>query len=152
MEEDLLGEFDKLIARKGYATRSEALRDLARNAIAEEVLGDSSAEAVATVSLVYDHHVPNLSSKLTEHQHQALHLIASTLHVHLDEHRCLEVLVLRGPVGRVRELADNLISIKGVRYGKFMTTTGIPHAGRHGSRSHHSKAHKHRAGVASMTK
>jgi len=123
MEEDLLEEFDKLIHSKGYTTRSEALRDLARSALAQEVLADESAEAVATVSLVYNHHVPNLSSKLTEAQHQALDLIASTLHVHLDEDQCLETLILRGPYGRVRELADRLISVKGVKYGKFVTTT-----------------------------
>src|SRR5262249_11698732 len=107
MEEDLLAEFDRLIQRKGYATRSEALRDLA-----EEGRADASAEAVATVSLVYNHHIPNLSGKLTEAQHQALDLIASTLHVHLDEDQCLETLILRGPYRRVRELADRLISVK----------------------------------------
>jgi CopG family nickel-responsive transcriptional regulator len=141
MEEDLLAEFDRLIQRKGYATRSEALRDLARGALAEEVLADESAEAVATVSLVYNHHVPNLSRKLTEVQHQALDLIASTLHVHLDEDECLETLVLRGRYGRVRELADKLISVKGVKYGKFVTTTGTSKATR---RRVHSDGHSHK--------
>jgi CopG family nickel-responsive transcriptional regulator len=146
MEEDLLIEFDKLIQRKGYATRSEALRDLARGALAEEVLADESAEAVATVSLVYNHHVPNLSSKLTEAQHRALDLIASTLHVHLDEDQCLETLILRGPYGRVRELADSLISVKGVKYGKFVTTTGTSKPGSQHVHSHgHSdKRHSHK--------
>src|SRR5262249_40752019 len=141
MEEDLLAEFDRLIQRKGYATRSEALRDLARSALAEEVLADDSAEAVATVSLVYNHHIPNLSGKLTEAQHQALDLIASTLHVHLDEDQCLETLILRGPYRRVRELADRLISVKGVKYGKFVTTTGTSKT----SKQHvHHHGHSHR--------
>ena len=146
MEEELLIEFDKLIQRKGYATRSEALRDLARGALAEEVLADESAEAVATVSLVYNHHVPNLSGKLTEAQHKALDLIASTLHVHLDEDQCLETLILRGPYGRVRDLADKLISVKGVKYGKFVTTTGTSKPGKHHVHSHeHSdKPHSHK--------
>lgn len=126
MDEDLLQEFDNMISRKGYATRSEALRDLARSAVAEGLLADDGAEAVGTVSLVYDHDVPNLTAKLTEYQHHSLDLIASTLHVHLDAHRCLEVLVLRGAIGRVRELADKLISVKGVQYGKFVTTSGVP--------------------------
>jgi CopG family nickel-responsive transcriptional regulator len=146
MEDDLLVEFDKLIQRKGYATRSEALRDLARGALAEEVLADESAEAVATVSLVYNHHVPNLSSKLTEAQHQALDLIASTLHVHLDEDQCLETLILRGPYGRVRELADRLISVKGVKYGKFVTTTGTSKPGNQHVHTHgrSDKPHSHK--------
>jgi CopG family nickel-responsive transcriptional regulator len=141
MEEELLAEFDKLIERKGYATRSEALRDLARGALAEEILADESAEAVATVSLVYNHHVPNLSGKLTEAQHRALDLIASTLHVHLDEEQCLETLILRGPYGRVRELADKLISVKGVKYGKFVTTTGTSKTK---DRRVHQHGHSHR--------
>jgi len=139
MEEGLLKQFDRMIGRKGYATRSEAFRDLARGALADEVLADEAAEAIATVSLVYDHDVPNLTSRLTEVQHQSLDLIASALHVHLDAHRCLEVLVVRGPLGRVRELADNLISIKGVKYGKFVTTTGLPGTPKrgHGTARHH---------------
>lgn len=149
MEEDLLQEFDKLIARKGYSTRSEAFRDMARQMLSEEVLAEDGAEAVATISLVYNHDIPNLTAKLTEHQHHALDLIRSTLHIHLDEHRCLEVLVVSGAYARVRELADNLISIKGVKYGKFVTTTGSPRQKRRRSsavaaHSHrHNSAHKH---------
>jgi CopG family nickel-responsive transcriptional regulator len=150
MEDDLLAAFDRLIARKGYQTRSEALRDMARTAIAEEVLTDEAAEAVATVSLVYNHHVPNLTAKLTEVQHHALDLISSTLHIHLDEDRCLEVLVLRGPFGRVRELAENLISVKGVKYGKFMTTTGAAEARRGPSSTPTSRASKKHRGTAKI--
>ncbi len=124
MESELLDRFDQMIARKGYETRSEAFRDMARNALAEDTLADDRAEAVATISLVYNHHVRDLTARLTEIQHHALDLITSALHVHLDEGNCLEVLVVRGPFGRVRELAEQLISIKGVRNGKFVTTTG----------------------------
>ncbi len=124
METELLTRFDRLIKRKGYETRSEAIRDMARNALAEDMLADDGAEAAATISLVYNHHVRDLTARLTDIQHHALDLIASTLHIHLDEHNCLEVLVARGPYGRVRELADQLISVKGVRHGKFVTTAG----------------------------
>jgi CopG family transcriptional regulator, nickel-responsive regulator len=143
MEEDLLKQFDTLITRKGYSTRSEAFRDLARQMLAEEILADEQAEAVATISLVYDHDIPNLTARLTEHQHHALDLIRSTLHIHLDEHRCLEVLVVRGEFGRVRELADNLISIKGVKYGKFVTTTGSPRPKKRRSGAATAHSHKH---------
>lgn len=152
MEEDLLNEFDKLIRRKGYDTRSEAICDLARNALAEDVLADDTAEAVATVSLVYNHHVPNLTSKLNNLQHHALDLITSAVHVHLDEKHCLEVLIVRGPFGQVRDLADKLISIKGVKHGKFVTTSGLskiqkrPGHSRKNSHSHKSGAqtdHEH---------
>lgn len=142
MEDDLLERFDRMIARKGYVTRSEALRDMVRNSLAEEALTDDRAEAVATVSLVYNHHVRDLTSKLTEHQHHALDLIASTLHIHLDEEHCLEVLVVRGPYKRVRNLAEQLISVKGVRHGKFVTMTGNAGNKKHkGSAGRHSHTH-----------
>ncbi|RMG55117.1 MAG: nickel-responsive transcriptional regulator NikR [Acidobacteria bacterium] len=123
MEPALLRRFDALIARKGYATRSEALRDMVRAALAEEALTDERAEVVVTIVLVYDHHLRNLTARLTQHQHDALDLITATLHVHLDEHRCLEVLVARGRYGRVRRFADSLISMKGVQHGDVMVTT-----------------------------
>jgi CopG family nickel-responsive transcriptional regulator len=143
MGDELLDEFDKLITRKGYATRSEAISDLVRHALAEDVLADDKAEAIASVSLVYNHHVRNLTAKLTETQHKALDLITSALHVHMDADNCLEVLVVRGPLGQVRELANNLISIKGVKYGKFVTTTGVPASKKSRTHSHtHNKRAK----------
>ena len=85
MEESLLVRFDKQIAGKGYATRSEALRDMVRASLEEEATEDESAEAVGTISLVYNHHARNLTARLTEIQHGALELIASNLHIHLDK-------------------------------------------------------------------
>jgi CopG family nickel-responsive transcriptional regulator len=131
MDEELLKRFDEIISRRGYATRSEAIRDMVRESLEEEALMDDEAESVGTISLVYNHHARNLNAKLTAAQHSALDLISSNLHIHLDEDRCLEVLVVRGVYHRVRGLAENLISIKGVKHGKFVTTIDTaaePHA------------------------
>src|SRR5713226_6525066 len=84
METDLLAQFDRLIERKGYATRSEAFRDMVRSALMESALVSDNAEAIATISLVYNHHVRNLSAKLTEFQHHARDIIVSTTHIHID--------------------------------------------------------------------
>lgn len=121
-EGPLLARFDSLIAEKGYGNRSEAIRDLIRNALVEEVLADESAEAVGTVTLMYDHHVSELSNKLTDHQHHHHRTIVSTLHIHLDDHDCLEVVVLRGKAGEIKALADSLISTKGVKHGRFVAS------------------------------
>jgi len=124
-DERLLEKFDALIAEKGYVNRSEAVRDLIRNALVEDqwAAGEAEAEAVGTVTLVYDHHSTDLSDKLTEHQHSHHEEIVSTLHIHLDSHNCLEVVVLRG-VGRdIKRIADGLIGTKGVKHGKFVATT-----------------------------
>ena len=121
-DQRLLDRFDALIDQKGYANRSEAIRDLIRNALVEEVLADEASEAVGTVTLIYDHHVSELSTKLTDHQHHHHRTIVSTLHIHLDDHDCLEVVVLRGKAGEIKALADLLISTKGVKHGRFVAT------------------------------
>jgi CopG family nickel-responsive transcriptional regulator len=123
MDDRLLANFDKLIEGKGYSNRSEAVRDLIRNALVEEQWANADEEAVGTVSLVYDHHTRELSDKLTEHQHSHHREIVSALHVHLDAHHCLEVVVLKGKAGEIRHLAEELIGTKGVKHGRLMTTT-----------------------------
>ena len=125
MDEQLLASFDKLIEQKGYANRSEAIRDLIRAAQVELEWEEDEKEGVGTVTLVYNHHVRDLSDKLTEQQHAHHDQIISALHVHLDAHNCLEVLVVRGKARDVRRIADELIGVKGVKHGKLvMTTTG----------------------------
>lgn len=119
----LIERFDVLSAEKGYVNRSEAIRDLMRNALVDEQWAADEGEAVGTVTLVYDHHFSDLSDKLTEHQHSHHEAIVSTLHIHLDAHNCLEVVVLRGEVSEIKRLAEGLIGTKGVKHGKFVATT-----------------------------
>ena len=125
LDENLLASYDRHIEAKGYMNRSEAIRDLIRSALVEEKWAAGDAEVVGTVTLVYNHHVRDLSDKLTEHQHAHHDRVISALHVHLDAHNCLEVLVVRGPAGEVKRIANELIGVKGVKHGKLvMTTTG----------------------------
>jgi CopG family nickel-responsive transcriptional regulator len=119
----LLKKFDDLIARQGYTNRSEAFRDLIRDALIEKAAERPDSLVVGTVTLVYDHHVRMLSDRLTEMQHQHFHVVLSTLHVHLDHDNCLEVLILKGKASAVQKLADALISTKGVKHGRLTITT-----------------------------
>ena len=123
IDDRLLRRFDALIADKGYVNRSEAIRDLIRNALVEDEWARDDAETVGTVTLVYDHHTRDLADKLTEQQHSHHDAIVSALHVHLDAHNCLEVVVVRGRAREVKRLADELIGTKGVKHGKLVTTT-----------------------------
>ena len=123
IESSLLNSFDRLIDSKGYQNRSEAIRDLIRSSLVEAKLDAGDEEMVGTVTLVYNHHVRDLADKLTEHQHQHHHQVISALHVHLDAHNCLEVLVLRGKAGDITRIADELIGVKGVKHGKLVMTT-----------------------------
>jgi CopG family nickel-responsive transcriptional regulator len=121
-DQRLLDRFDALITEKGYVNRSEAIRDLIRNSLVEDALANDECDAVGTVTLVYDHHFSDLGDKLTQHQHTHHESIVSTLHIHLDHHNCLEVVVLRGKAGEIRRLADSLIGTKGVTHGRFVAT------------------------------
>ena len=124
LDQRLLESFDLLIAGKGYINRSEAIRDMIRSALVEDQLARvDTTPTVGTVTLVYDHHTRDLSDKLTEHQHSHHDAIVSALHVHLDTHHCLEVVVVRGTAAQVKRLADELIGTKGVKHGKLVLTT-----------------------------
>lgn len=128
IDSDLLGRFDAHIAARGYANRSEAIRDLIRDTLSSRAAENPEADVVAVVTLVYDHHTRQLSDKLTDMQHAAFHAVHSTLHVHLDHDHCLEVLVLRGKSKIVTRLAEALIATKGVLNGRLVVTASPEHA------------------------
>jgi CopG family transcriptional regulator, nickel-responsive regulator len=123
IDSDLLTRFDALIGQRGYTNRSEAFRDLIRDELVEKAWESPDSHVVGTVTLVYDHHVRLLSEKLTDLQHDHHKSILSTLHVHLDHDNCLEVLVVRGRCAEVRQIADALISTKGVKHGRLTITS-----------------------------
>lgn len=122
IDSELLERFDQHIAARGYTNRSEAFRDLIRDQLVGSASENPEAQVVATVTLIYDHHVRMLSDKLTDIQHDAHHNILSALHVHLDHDNCLEAIVMKGRSKDVRRVADSLISTKGVKHGRMVIT------------------------------
>ena len=121
----LLDRFDALVKRLGYANRSEAVRDLIRNKLVEEEWEEPSARTFAAAVLVCDHDKPSLPARLTQMQHASFAQVVGSLHVHVDRHNCLEIVVMRGEGKELRALGDRMISLKGVRYGRLnMGTTG----------------------------
>jgi len=119
LEKELLAPFDVLVRKRGYPSRSEAIRDLIRQQISEDRLSNPKATAVAAVFLVYNHHSTRLMGMLTDLQHSHLLQTISSMHIHLDADDCLEVIVLRGQVGEINKTAENLISLKGVKLGRI---------------------------------
>ena len=124
---DLIGRFDALIGETGYANRSEAIRDLIRNRLVDAAWEAGAGEMIGTFTMVYDHHVHELGEALTSIQHDHHAAILSTLHIHMDAHLCLEVLVLRGPAQVVKRIADTLSGMRGVRHGKLTVTSVAGH-------------------------
>ena len=121
----LLRQLDGMSREKGYDNRSLAIADMIRNQIVEHRQKFGTEDIAGTITLVYDHHKPHLQATLTGIQHDHHDVILSTVHVHLDHHNCLEVLLVRGQAALIRRIADALISAKGVKHGKLtVTTTG----------------------------
>jgi CopG family transcriptional regulator, nickel-responsive regulator len=127
LDDELLAPFDKLIAERGYENRSEAIRDLIREALVarewSQADGEAGGEKVAVVTLVYDHDSSSLAQKLAHIQHHNHRAVVSALHVHMDAHNCLEVLVLRGTAADVQKMGSELASTRGVKFGKFVPAT-----------------------------
>lgn len=123
IEDDLLARFDALIKARGYTSRSEAIRDLVRRELVDAEWADPEAEVVGTVTIVYAHHEHELADQLADLQHRYHIAIVCSTHIHLDAHNCLEVVVVRGQSARVKDIADTLISTRGVKHGELVCTT-----------------------------
>lgn len=128
LEDTLLEQFDRHIQERGYTNRSEALRDLIREQLIARDWAQaetSDSEQVAVVTLVYEHDSMDLSKRLTHIQHKSPETIVSALHIHLDHHNCLEVLIMRGQARRIQRMGDQLTAIRGVKFGRVtLATTG----------------------------
>jgi CopG family nickel-responsive transcriptional regulator len=122
LEEKLLKRFDEFIKKKGYNNRSEAIRDLIRQKIVTEEW-DEDKEVVGIIVLVYDHEKRELPDELIDFQHKYCYNIISSMHIHLDEHNCLETIIIRGKANTVKEIANQLMSIKGVKHGELIKTS-----------------------------
>ncbi len=118
----LLGRFDTLIDEKGYTNRSEAIRDLIRDKLVESdwLNRDEERESIGTITIIYDHHTREIGDRLTDLEHDHHDLVISNMHVHLTHDSCLEVIVVKGSGKVIRQFADTIISIRGVKHGKLV--------------------------------
>lgn len=123
METDLLARLDELSSKRGYSSRSEALRDLVRQELVKEEWENPEAEVVGTITIVFQHHPHELVNELLEMQHHHHDLIICSNHIHMDSNYCMEVIVVRGCSREVKHLADSLISIRGVKHGQLVCST-----------------------------
>ena len=121
MPESLLMDFDQLVARRGLAkNRSEVIRDLVREALVESRSSMPGVTVMGTLTIVYDHHSSDLQNKLHQIQHDCYDNIVSMMHVHVNSHTCLEVIVLRGESELVQTIANMILGTKGVKNGKLV--------------------------------
>jgi CopG family nickel-responsive transcriptional regulator len=126
LDRQLLSRFDRIIEQKGYGSRSEAIRDLVReHSVQADVSGNRVI--VGTLTVLYDHHQPQLAERLIEAQHHYHGKVLATTHIHLDARNCLEVLIVKGRSAEVQHFADHLLSLRGVKHGKLVITSTGKH-------------------------
>jgi len=125
LEEELFERFERFRTEKNAATRSEAVRQLIHDGLTRHAWADvrRDQDVAGTLTLVYDHHRQSLRDHMMDLQHNNTDLIVSVLHTHLDHEECLEVLVLRGPAGRLQDLAAELGGLKGIRKSELVMAT-----------------------------
>lgn len=122
LEPELLEKFNRMLREKGYASRSEAVRDLIREKIVEEKW-KKGGSVVGSLTLVYDHEVRGVADKLTDLQHLYSNNLVSSMHVHLSERSCMEILVIKGDASVVKKISEELLSSRGVKHGKLVVTS-----------------------------
>ena len=123
IEPDLLEKFDRMMKKKKYTNRSEAIRDIIRENLIIEHVKDPTAEVIGTLTMVYDHHTGPLVDRLLEIQHVHYKEILTTTHIHIDHTTCLEVLLLRGQAQNIQKLADTIKALKGIKHGELVITS-----------------------------
>jgi CopG family nickel-responsive transcriptional regulator len=138
LDENLATAFDELIKERGYATRSEAVRDILRTHLqASGERRDTKGACVANLSYVYNHHERELSERLANIQHDHHDMTISTMHAHLDHEQCIETVMLKGPVGKVREFAQEIMAERGVRHGQLnLVSVELGKVHSHGGAAH----------------
>jgi len=127
LPESLLDELDDMVKRRGYASRSQAVAALARDGLVDYAASGGAGTVAGTISLVYDHRKPGLQAKLAAIQHNYYVMVVTSMHVHLEHHNYMEVLLVQGPAEKLQALADELITVRGVKQGKLsLTATAMP--------------------------
>jgi CopG family transcriptional regulator, nickel-responsive regulator len=144
LESELAQQFDAYMQRKGAGNRSEAVRDLIREALAREQLDkDPDVDCLGILTYLYNHHERELSKRLTEAHHAHHDLTVTTLHMHLDHDHCLEAVLLKGPASQIESFGDSVMARPGIRHGRLHR---IPSPGAEPGAHGHGHAHHHAHG------
>ena len=144
VDEKLAQEFDALVKKRGYTSRSEAIRDLLRRDVeANRIANEQKSYCVANQSYVNDHHARDLAERLMGAQHDRHDMVVSTMHVHLDHRHCLETVILKGPTSTVRSFADGVQAERGVRHANINVITVVPGDTHPALRGHRHDGHLH---------
>jgi len=119
MDESLLRAFDEFVMKRGYKNRSQAISQLVNSCLVHSLSMDETATVVGLIVIVYNHEKRELLDTLIDLQHKYLSSVISSLHVHLDRHDCLEIIVVKGKIQKLRKIENDIVKVKGVKQGYF---------------------------------
>ena len=119
----LLNRFDEMIDEMGYANRSEAIRDAVREYMVKNEMKKGTGKRVGIISIIYDHDVHGVNDMLIELQHSYYKVIQSSIHIHLNEHNCMEIIIVSGNAKKIKEIKDRITSVTGVKYSDILVTS-----------------------------
>ncbi len=125
LPDPLLSELDRRVIRRGYASRSEFVRDLIRERLVEEKWEAGNAGVVGVLTLSYDHHQRDLMQKLVDIQHSQYVNILCNTHVHLDAKSCLEIIIIKGKPEEIEKIAIQSGGLRGVRFAKLTRASSV---------------------------
>ena len=121
---NLLQRFDEILSKRGYSSRSEGIRDAIREYIIDyEWISEVHGDRIGVISLIYDHKQRGVGDSLMDLEHEFVGIVVSTLHIHLDEDNCLEVILIKGDAEHIREIRERITALKGVKYVKLTTVS-----------------------------
>lgn len=123
LPEGLLTELDRRVTHKGYASRSELVRDLIRERLVEDAWQDGGEVVVGVLTIVYDHHQRELTQRLIDIQHHQYLQVMCTTHVHMDHHNCLETIIIRGQPDQIEQTTAAIGGMKGVKFARLTRTS-----------------------------
>jgi len=121
---ELVDFIDKKV-EQSYASRSEFIRDLVREAIVEDEWEDENNELIGVLVIIYDHHKRELTQKLLDIQHNHYINILCTTHVHIDHNNCLESIMIKGPSQTIIETVNVIAGLNGVKFAKLVKASKL---------------------------
>ena len=125
LPDSLLKELDRRVIRRGYASRSELVRDLIRERMVEDKWESEAEKVVGVLTIGYDHHQRGLLQKIVDLHHTQYVNILCTTHVHLDRHNCLETVIIQGRPKEIERISVKSAGLRGVRFAKLTRASAV---------------------------
>ncbi|MCF0226850.1 MAG: nickel-responsive transcriptional regulator NikR [Methanobrevibacter sp.] len=119
----LLADFDEVLKDRGYQSRSKGIRDALQDYIVRyQWMNEMEGERIGIITIIYDHHYKGVMEELANIQHNYTNEITTSMHIHMTNKYCMEIIVVNGDINEIRELTERMMRLKGVEHVKLTST------------------------------